>query len=410
MSSDPDVLLIFTSDTKHEEGQYLRERLENTGLNVIHMDTSIRLLGESIGDITPEQVAQCAGTTLQAIRDLKHEGKCLEQMIGGAITCANKLHADVGLSGVIAIGGSMGTTLGSAVMQSLPFGLPKIMVSTMASGLTTPFVGTKDVVMFPSVVDIAGLNVVTRQVMNNAANALAGMAHAYRATPEVEKPLVLISTLGVTEACSREVRRALEQRGFEVMIFHTLGTGGRVLDEIAAEQDVAVVVDMSLVEINDLLNNGLCSAGPDRCRAAIRKGIPTIFAPGNADFIVAGPYETDAKQRFPDKRYHIHNAALTAIRTDEPELKRLAEHMADVISEGDGPVSFYVPLQGFSSHDSPHGYLQDTSLPPVFAAYLRQAVPERAELHEIDAHINDDAFAAALVSQVLKYSKELPTQ
>jgi uncharacterized protein (UPF0261 family) len=326
-------------------------------------------------------------------------------MMSGAIACANDVHAKVALSGVIGIGGSMGTTLGAITMQTLPFGLPKIMVSTMASGVTTPFVGTKDIVMFPSVVDIAGLNVVTRQVLTNAANALAGMAHAYQEAPAVEKPLALISTLGVTEGCSRRVREALEAKGFEVMIFHTLGTGGRVLDEIAAEQNVAVVVDMSLVEINDLLNNGLCSAGPERARAAVRKGIPTIFAPGNADFIVAGPYETDARQRFPDKRYHIHNAALTAIRTDEPELEKLAQHMGDVMSEGSGPVSFYVPLKGFSHHDSPQGYLHDPSLPPVFAQHLRKHAPERAEVQEIDAHINDAAFADALVEQVLKYHR-----
>jgi uncharacterized protein (UPF0261 family) len=183
------------------------------------------------------------------------------------------------------------------------------------------------------------------------------------------------------------------------MVFHTTGTGGKTLDAIAAERDVACVVDMSLVEIVDLLNGGICSAGPDRAKAAVQRGLPVIFAPGNCDFIIAGPIE-DASARYPGKRYHVHNPALTAVRTEEAELAGVAQHMAGLTADAKGPVRFFVPLHGFSNHVSPAGHIHDPSLPPVFARHLEAAVAGRHPVTRVDAHINDEAFADALVACV----------
>jgi uncharacterized protein (UPF0261 family) len=219
-----------------------------------------------------------------------------------------------------------------------------------------------------------------------------------------DKPLVMISTLSTTDKCSVRVREALTKQGYEVMVFHTLGTGGATLDDIVREREVAAVVDMSLVEINDFLQGGLCSAGPDRAQAALRKGVPTVFAPGNIDFMVAGPIE-QARTQFPGKRYHMHNAALTAVRAEAPELEALAKHMSGIIGEAKGPVSFLVPLRGFSAHDSEQGYLHDPSLPPVFLGFLRAAMPTGVPVREIDCHINDEPFADALIEQVLQYTR-----
>ncbi|MFA7944786.1 Tm-1-like ATP-binding domain-containing protein [Pseudomonas brenneri] len=398
----PSVLLIATLDTKSEEASFIREQLEAAGLKVYHMDASIRQVMTGHAEISPDEIAGKAGSTLQEVRDLKHEGKCLEKMTEGAVICAMQLHKRIGLSGVIAIGGSMGTSLGTAVMRELPFGLPKVMVSTMASGMTRGFVGTKDIAMFHSVADISGINVITRSVFHNAAMALAGQAFANWGEPSSDKPLVVVSTLGTTEKCSLRVRKMLEGHGFEVVVFHTTGTGGATMDEIIRDRDVSVVVDMSLSEINDLLNGGLCSAGPDRCKAAIIKGVPTIFAPGNADFIIAGPHE-QAVLQFPGKRYHVHNPALTAVRTEAHDLKHLAEHMAKVASMGSAPVAFFVPMQGFSAHDSADGFLHDLTLPPIFSGYLKEVMPERVVVREVDSHINDEPFADALVQQVLEF-------
>jgi len=404
VSNKPNVLMIVTLDTKEQEANFLRKCLEDAGLTVHHLDASIRRLVDGGAEIGPGQVAAATGKTIEEVRAIGHEGKCQAVMTEGAAKCAHELHERVALSGIIAVGGSMGTTLATAVMRSFPFGLPKVMVSTMASGFTKGFVGTKDIAMFHSVADISGLNTVTRSAFRNGALALAGMAHGYEPVTRTEKPLVVLSTLGTTERCSVRIRKALEEKGHEVIVFHTLGTGGQAMDEIISEQDVSVAINLSLVEIGDLLHGGLCSAGPDRCKASLAKGVPTIFAPGNIDFVIAGPID-DAKARFPNMRYHIHNATLTAVRTQEKELKAIAEHVAGLIKDAKGPVTFFVPSRGFSSHDSPEGHLQDLTMPPVFLKYLKAAMPEDVAIVDVDCHINDDEFADSIIRQTIAYTQ-----
>jgi uncharacterized protein (UPF0261 family) len=403
MNARPQVLMIITLDTKAAEAAFVRETLEAHGVGVTHLDASIRNV-VGCAEIGPAEVARAAGSTLEDVRALKHEGKCQAVMTQGALAIAAKLQAGGEIAGVIGLGGSMGTTLATAVMRSLPYGLPKLMISTMASGFTQPFVGNRDILMMNSVCDIAGLNTITRDVFRNGAIALAAMAREYEPLARDDKPLVLISTLSTIDKCTVRVREALTTNGYEVMVFHTLGTGGMTLDDIVRERNVAAVVDLSLVEINDFLQGGLCSAGPQRARAALEKGVPTIFAPGNADFMVAGPID-QARAKFPGKRYHMHNAALTAVRAEAAELKMLADHLSAMIREARGPVSFFVPLQGFSAHDSEQGYLHDPSLPPVFAAHLRSVMPAELPLYELDCHINDAVFADAIIERVLHYGR-----
>jgi uncharacterized protein (UPF0261 family) len=405
MGDKPKVLMIATLDTKEIESHFVKKCLEDSGLEVYHLDASIRRTVDGGADITPDQIAAAVGKTMPEIRALNHEGKCLAIMIEGAIQCAHALHQSIGLSGIIGIGGSLGTALGTAVMQTFPFGLPKVMISTMASGMTRPFVGTKDIVMIHSVCDIAGLNTITRRVFQNGALAVAGMAHGYKPSVASGKPLVAISTLSTTDKCCSAVRESLEQKGFEVMVFHTQGTGGVTMDEVVREQGVSVVVNLSLIEVGDFLSQGLFNGGPDRCKSALEKGVPTIFAPGNIDFIVAGPID-DAKARFPGKRYHIHNAALTAVRAEADEFMRLAEHMAGLIKEAKGPVAFFVPLLGFSAHDSEQGHLHDPSLPPVFAEHLKKVMPEGVPVVVLPYHINDEQFANKIIEQVIAFHNQ----
>lgn len=405
MSNKPKVLMIITLDTKAVEAKFIREVLESQGVDVVHLDASIRRSTDSTVEIPPESIAAAAGKTLEEVRDLKHEGKCQGVMIEGSVKCALEYHAKHGLSGIIGVGGSMGTALGTVVMGMFPYGLPKVMVSTMASGFTKPFIGAKDINMFNPVSDIAGLNSITRDVFRNAALATAAMAKNYSPTRVEPKPLVAMTTLSTIDACTVNVRKQLEDKGFEVMVFHTLGTGGMAMDQIVSERDVVAVVDTSLVEINDFLNNGLCSAGPERAKAALAKGVPVIFAPGNADFMVAGPIEA-AKAMFPNHKYHMHNHALTAVRTEPSELKALANHMGSLIADAKGPVSFFVPLTGFSHHDSPEGHLHDPAMCPVFLDALKEALPKAVVAREFNCHINDAQFADAIVEQVLAYTKD----
>ena len=398
MDGKRNVLLVATLDSKEIETAFIKERLEENGLEVYLLDASIRRTIEADAHVTPDQIAAAAGTTMPEIRALNHEGKCMALMIQGAIKCAHELDDEVGFSGIIAAGGSGGTTLGAAVMRTFPFGLPKVLISTMASGMTKPFVGTKDIVMLNSICDVAGLNTVTRRVFENGALALAGMVKGYRSVQTSGKPVVAMTTLSTTDKCCNRVRAALEQAGSEVMVFHSQGTGGQAMDEIVREQDVSLVIDLSLIEVGDYLAQGLYDGGPDRCKAALEKGVPTIFIPGNIDFLVDGPIE-GARARFPGRMYHIHNASVTAVRADADDFKRLAEHMAGLIEQAKGPVAFFVPLLGFSSHDSEQGHLHDPSLPPVFAEHLQKVMPDGVPVVVLPYHINDEQFADALIEQ-----------
>jgi uncharacterized protein (UPF0261 family) len=395
MSERPCVMLVITQDTKAEEAHYARMILEGAGVDVAHLDPSVR---RTVGgaEISPEAIAAAAGTTLEDVRALGHEGKCQAVMIEGSIKAAHAYAAEHPVSGILAIGGSMGSALAGVLMQSFPYGLPKLIVSTMASGFTAPYVGVKDIAMMNAVTDIAGINSISRDVYRNAALAVAGMAKGYSPDTSTAKPLVLMTTLGTTEKTTRRIREALESDGCEVMVFHSSGAGGPTLDSIAAERDVALVLDLSITEMIDHLNGGIADAGPDRGKAGMARGIPTILAPGNVDFMIAGPIEV-ARVQFPGKRYHIHNPQLTAVRTELPEMKGLADHLAGLVRDAKGPVRVFTPLHGFSSHDSPDGHIQDTTLPGPFADYLKSVMPSQTPVTAIDAHFNDEAFSDAIL-------------
>ncbi len=405
MGDKPKVLVVASLDSKETEAGFIRKCLEDCGVQAYILDWSVRRTVDCGADIAPDQIAAAAGTTMPEVRSLNDEAKCLAVMIEGSVKCAQELYRRVGLSGVIAAGGSLGTDMGTAVMRAFPVGFPKVMISTMASGMTRPFVGTKDIMMVPSVCDISGMNTITRRVLQNGALALAGMAHGYTPTVASGKPPVALSTLGTTQKCCSAISRSLEQEGFEVMVFHTQGIGGVAMDETIREQDVSVVVNLSLIEVGDFLCQGVFSGGPDRCKASLEKGIPTIFAPGNIDFMVAGPID-DARVRFPGRRYHIHNAELTAVRAEAQEFRRVAEHMAGLIKEAKGPVAFFIPLLGFSAHDSQQGHLYDPSLPPVFVEHLKKVMPAWVPVEVLPYHINDEQFAARITEQVLAFRRQ----
>ena len=391
------VMLIITQDTKQEEAYFLRTTLEGTGVRVVHLDPSVR---RDIGDaeIGPDMVAKAAGTTMDAIRALGHEGLIHEQMITGSIAAAHAFAAHTPIHGILSVGGSMGTALAGALMQSFPYGLPKLIVSTMASGFTKPYVGLRDIAMLNAVTDIAGINTISREVFRNAALAVAGMAKGYEGAVLSDRPLVLMTTLGTTETGTRRIREALEADGCEVMVFHSSGAGGPTLDAIAAERDVALVLDLSVTEVVDHIFGGLADGGPARGTVGMARGIPTIWAPGNADFIIAGPVEV-ASVQFPGRRYHKHNPQLTAVRTHLEDLRRIADRLAAIMAGAKGPVSFFTPLGGFSSHDSTQGHIHEPSLPAPFADYLRKALPSHVDFHAVDAHFNDPVFAEAIITK-----------
>jgi uncharacterized protein (UPF0261 family) len=214
------------------------------------------------------------------------------------------------------------------------------------------------------------------------------------------KPLILMGTLGTTKNASRSIREALEAHGCDVMVFHTTGNGGRTLEALAAERDVAAIVDLSLVEINDFLHGGICAVGPERGTTGLKRGIPTIFAAGNVDFFIMPSALAQGDALFGGRRFHVHNIALTAVRTTEADLDMLAEHLAGLMKQTVQPVSLLVPLGGFSSHDSTEGNIYDPSLPPLFAEKCKAVMPENVTAKPVHAYVNDAAFAAGIVAEV----------
>jgi len=384
-------------DTKGQEALFIATCLKQAGISVKIMDAGIRGKSPVPADIGREEVARAGGKSLAQVQHIGHEGRALEVMTAGAIACAQDLYRRNRFRGVIGLGGSMGTTLASGVMRSLPVGLPKVMISTMASRDTRAFVGTKDILMLHSVCDLAGLNRLTRKILRNGALALAGMLQTTTgAEDQTSKPLIFLSTLGTTEACAQKVRQVLEEKGNEVVIFHTVGSGGQAMEEMIESEGVSALVDLSLHELADHRFGGDYDAGPNRGNTALQRGLPTILVPGNIDFLVSGPLET-ARRQFPDRPYHVHNAAITVVRSTHEEIEILSQTVANWCNAATGPVKILVPLAGFSAFDSKEGPLYDPQGPQRFAKVIRERLNDQTTVNLLPYHINAPEFAAAIL-------------
>jgi uncharacterized protein (UPF0261 family) len=386
-------------DTKGREALFLAECLEEQNVTVIIMDAGIKGKSPVAVDITREEVAIAAGKTLKEVQTIGHEGKSLEVMVNGAIQLSKELYSQDKINGVIGLGGSMGTTLGTGVMRQFPVGFPKVMISTMASRDTRAFVGTKDIMMLHSVCDLAGLNRITGKILSNGAMALAGMLRHPHQSLAQERPLVFVSTLGTTEACAQQIREALEEQGKEVVIFHTVGAGGKAMEEMVEDEGIAALVDLSLHEMADHRFGGDYDAGPDRGNTALKQKIPTVLVPGNIDFLVTGPFKA-AQKNFPERPYHVHNAAITVVRTKREEIEQLAKTLAKLCNQAQGPLKIMVPMRGLSAFDHEDGPLHDPEGPRLFAATMQSGLNDGFHLELLPFHINDPEFGRAVIEAV----------
>jgi uncharacterized protein (UPF0261 family) len=403
----PTALIVATMDTKGQEAMFLAECLTAGGVEVKIMDGGIKGQCPTPVDVTREEVARAGGKSLSEVQNIGHEGQALEVMTNGAIKCAQDLYRQNLIQGVIGLGGSMGTTLGSGVMRSFPVGLPKVMISTMASRDTRAFVGTKDLFMLHAVTDLVGLNRITRKIMRNGALALTGMLQSPAADDAAgQKPLVFVSTLGTTEACAQQVRKALEEKNNEVVIFHTVGSGGKAMEEMMADEDVSVLVDMSLHEMADNRFGGDYDAGPRRGTVALDRKIPTILVPGNIDFLVTGPLE-NAKKLFPNRSYHSHNAAISVVRTNHEEIKIMAQTIAGLCNKAEGAVKVLVPMHGFSAFDHKEGPLHDPEAPEIFLTAMEKNLENKSCLEALPLYINDAEFAQAIIDWSYRLSPDI---
>ncbi len=396
MNESAAVLLVATMDTKGEEALFLAERIRSAGIEVRVLDGGIRGRSPVPVDIGRHRVAEAGGRSLADVQAIGNEGEALAAMIAGAVRCTRDLFEGGAIRGVIALGGSMGTTLGTAVMRSLPIGFPKVMISTMASRDTRAFVDTKDILMLHAVSDLAGLNRITCAILHNGAMAMAGMASRPAEKPVSGRPLLALSTLGTTEACMQQVRAALGKAGCETIVFHTVGAGGKAMEELVRDEEVAAVLDLWLHEMADHRFGGDYDAGPDRGSAALQKGVPAVLVPGNIDFLVTGPLKT-AQVRFPGRPCHMHNAAITVVASEPEEMAALGRHLAGLCNAAKGPLKILVPTEGFSAFDRPGSPLFNPEGRRMFVEAVNGGLAPGISLEKIPCHVNDPDFGRAVI-------------
>ena len=393
------VLLIATLDTKADEMAYVRDLITRRGHAVIVLDPGVLRDPPFPPEISAEAVAEAGGAPLAELRARNDRGVALDVMARGAAKLAAQLHAEGRVQGVLGLGGSCGTAIASAAMRALPFGLPKVMVSTVASGQVGSYVGVKDLTMMYSVVDIAGLNRISRQILANAAGAVTGMLGPAIPVGE-DRPLVAATMFGVTTACVDRLRGAVETAGYEVLVFHATGSGGRAMEELIKAGFIAGVADVTTTEWADELVGGTLAAGPERLDAAAKAGIPQVVSVGALDMVNFGPRET-VPEKFADRKLYVHNPNVTLMRTTPDECRQLGEIIARKLNAATGPTTLFVPLKGVSALDTPGKQFHDPEADAALFDALRRNVGPAVTLVELDLHINDPGFADAMAGRLI---------
>jgi uncharacterized protein (UPF0261 family) len=393
------VVLVGTLDTKGEEYEYLRRRVLEEGVDALLVDTGV--LGSPLAepDISRQQVAEAARADLQELATSEDRGAAVEAMARGVSEVVKELHAQGRLDAVLALGGSGGTAIAAQAMRELPVGVPKLIVSTMASGDTRPYVGAVDITLMYSVVDISGLNPISERILGNAAAAAAGMAKAPGSGSEAEKPLVGATMFGVTTPCVTEARKRLEELGYEVLVFHATGTGGQSMEALMRSGFITASLDVTTTELADELVGGVLSAGPDRLEAAGALGIPQVVSLGALDMVNFGPFES-VPAEFRDRLLYKHNPTVTLMRTTPEECAELGRTIARKLNEARGPLTVFVPLKGVSLIATEGQVFHDPAADDALFSALRENLDPEIDLRELGLDVNDPEFAHALADRL----------
>ena len=402
------VLLIATFDTKEAEALFLKSRMEARGVHVLTMDTGILAPPQSRVDVEQNQVALRGGLSLKEAVATGDKGKCILNMIRGAETITREWYAQGKFRGVISIGGAQGTEIACAAMRQLPVGVPKLAVSTVASGRATfgPFVGTKDVTMMHSVADMQGLNFLTKRILENAAGAIWGMMESLEEElMRAEKIPVAMSMLGTTTPGALRCKGILESKGFEVVTFHQNGTGGIAMEDMIREGAFEGVLDLNLHEIGDRFVAGLhSSVREDRLEAAGAIGIPQVVAPGSINYVVLGPLAGLAPG-WKSRKLIVHNPSLTLVRLNADELRGVGKQVAEKLNRAKGPTHLFIPLKGFSYPDRENHPHWDPEGNRAFIDSLKANLHPSIPWTELDAHINDPEFIDPVTKVFLSMMK-----
>ncbi|MGW7089313.1 Tm-1-like ATP-binding domain-containing protein [Streptomyces sp. NPDC054871] len=400
------VVLVGTLDTKGAEYAWLRDRLREYGSDTLLIDAGILPTPPQTPapDVPADTVARAAGHDLAKLRATGERGAAVAAMADGVTEVVLDLHRRGKLHAVLAAGGSGGSSIAAQAMRALPVGVPKVLVSTMAGGDVAPYVGSSDLTLMHSVVDISGINAVSRQVLGNAAAAAAGMARRFeRDHDELAgrgRKVVAATMFGVTTPAIDAARARLDALGYEVLVFHATGAGGRAVEKLASDGLLDGVLDLTTTELADELVGGVLSAGPERLTAAGRAGIPQVVAPGALDMVNFGP-EPTVPPRFADRTLLVHNPTVTLMRTTPEEMAALGATLGHRLTAARGPVEFFWPLRGVSAVDVAGGPFEDRAADAAGLDALRTTVRgSGVRLHEVDAHINDASFAEAMADRL----------
>jgi uncharacterized protein (UPF0261 family) len=357
-------------------------------------------------DIPSEQVYAAAGTSLTAVRKAADRGRAIEAAARGVTRIIRALHEKGLVAGVLGLGGSAGTTIATAAMRALPFGVPKLMVSTLASGQVKPYVGVRDILMMHSVVDISGINRISRVVLANAAHAMIGMVNGALGGDEASggpgaAGLIAATMFGVTTPCVEASRKIVERNAYEVLVFHATGTGGMTMESFIADGLIAGVLDITTTELADELVGGELSAGRDRLTAAALRGTPQVISVGALDMVNFGPPST-VPERFKGRRFSAHNPNVTLMRTTPEENDQLGKEIAQKASAARGPTAVLLPLRGISAIDKEGQPFWWPEADAALFQSLRNWMSPHVDLIEMDLHINDPAFAEAAAHTLLR--------
>lgn len=400
------VYLLATLDTKGTEAEWVRARLVDAGIKVTLVDAGC--LGDPIGrpDIDRIEVFRRAGEDWHVLRERRDRGMAVEAAARGAAKLVHEAYEAGQLAGVLGLGGSAGTTIATMAMRALPIGVPKLMVSTLASGDVGGFVGSSDIFMLHSVVDIAGLNRISLAVLGQAVAAMTGLVlnkPQREQTPAATRPLVAATMFGVTTACVEIARKELEEAGYEVLVFHATGSGGRAMEALVRDGWLEGVLDITTTEIADHQVGGVMSAGADRLTAAAQRGVPQLVSVGATDMVNFWAMET-VPQAFRGRRLHVHNPQVTLMRTTAEECERIGDELGSKVAAARGPAHVLLPQRGVSALDQTGQPFDDLEARSALFAAIQRQLP----LHQvttIDAHINDPQFARQAAQQLLAMMK-----
>jgi uncharacterized protein (UPF0261 family) len=402
----PTVVLVGTLDTKGAEYAFLADRIREHGVDVVLVDAGV--VGEPLAtpDVTREEVAAAVGVDVKALAEAGDRGAAVEAMARGAAAVVLGLHAEGRLDGILGLGGSGGSSLVTHAMRQLPVGVPKLMVSTVASGDTSPYVGVTDVTMMYSVVDISGINQISAQIMTNAAGMIAGAAKGTVPDLGEEKPLVTASMFGVTTQCVTLARERLEELGYEVLVFHQTGAGGGSMEELIKAGFIVGSLDVTTTEFCDTIGGGVFPAVPERLEAAGATGTPQVVSLGALDMVNFGPRET-VPDRFEGRNLYVHNPTITLMRTTPEECTLLGELISGKLNKATGPTALFVPLRGVSMIATEGGVFHDPDADEALFDAVREGLdPAVVDLIEIDADVNDPAFALAMADRLHEMIQE----